>query len=314
MVIEYRTKNFARKRFDRVQPAHKDAVLREMANQKKNLAEKFHEREILRRDIAKLREKINAPLINLLSADEKTINALNEQMNKMRIKRTLPKREPSEVPRRKRVPFGFGTSGECPDFLVRNPWDFEWRYANILGKPNIDLVADKSSGHMVLSAYSEFGAFADASAASVGTMLGFFFSPSPDKSGQLFLWGDPVFSYGWYIMVDWFKSASSAAWVGIQVDSYTLDNKFDRTIVDNRTSLWYHDITYGWSSISDGGNSDGYFAADLDVDIDHWYAVWVTFEAIITADSTASYFTAWADSGAGLSCTFPWVVGQFCPD
>jgi hypothetical protein len=151
MVIEYRTKNFAGKRFDRVQPVPEDVVLREMANQKKNLAEKFFEREKLRRDIARLREKINAPLIDLLNTDENIIRALNERMNKLLGQRTLPKRVPPEIQGRKRIPFGFEPpqqGDECLDFLARNPWDYEWKYANILGNPNISLVADKSSGNI----------------------------------------------------------------------------------------------------------------------------------------------------------------------
>lgn len=295
-----------------------DIVHREMDKQKEAKEKRLHDRETLNRDIANIRGSINATLYDLMKQDECRFNVLNEGINKLRDQRKLLKKpEISEIPKKKQIsPFEFRHIQEddrngCLDFLFSNPWDFEYRYAFTLGNINIhSVIADKPSGHMQVSASNDIEFFSDRSAATVGAMLGSSFSPSPHKSGQLWLFGDPLYSYGWRVSVSWFNMAAVRALVGIQVDRYTLDNVFDQTVVNNTKELWSY-TAFTWSDVSNYSDSDASFTAFLDVDSNHRYVVWVKFEIEIQADGSGPFF--WADASAYVNCVFPWIEGRFCP-
>jgi hypothetical protein len=287
-----------------------------MDKQKEANEKRFHDRATLNRDISEIRGSINASLYNLLKQDECRVDALNDRIKNLQDQRKLFKKpEISEVPKRKHIPpfelsrihndLGVG----CDDFLLSDPWDFEYRYAFSSGDVTLDVIADKPTGHMEVSAKNDIEFISGVSAARVGSMLGSSFSPSP-HDGLLLLRGDPFYFYDWQVNVSWFNMASVYALAAIQVDRYTMDNVFDQTVVNNTTMLWSY-TAFTWSLVRDSSDSDAYLITSLDVDSNHRYVVWVKFEVGIETDGSGPFW--WADASAFVNCKFAWLEGGFCP-
>jgi hypothetical protein len=150
-----------------------------MDKQKEANEKGFHERATLNRDISEIRGSINASLYNLLKQDECRVDALNDRIKKLQDQRKLFKKpEILEVPKRKHIPpfelsrihndLGVG----CDDFLLSDPWDFEYRYAFTSGDVTLDVIADKPTGHMEVLAKNDIEFISGVSAARVGSCLG----------------------------------------------------------------------------------------------------------------------------------------------
>jgi hypothetical protein len=183
-------------------------------------------------------------------------------------------------------------------------WSWTWEAGN--GGPAANTAsADSDNGTWSVS---DWTSFSDSSNASARAAVGVFFRP-PTENGILQVWSGPALNYDWG---DWcvLDGAGSDGWLGLYIGEYAVEGGgFVSAPVDQQISLW-SDNSW-WAGVGEQeGSSSGYpLFAELEVDNDHFYEIWVW-------GGTDVYAAGWGNpfwgSGAGgdLSATVPSITWE----
>ena len=130
----------------------------------------------------------------------------------------------------------------------------------------------------------------------------------PTDTGFLQVWSNPALNDDWG---DWCSTdgAGSDGWVGLYIGEYVVDGGgFVGAPVDQQISLW-SDSSW-WSGVgSQEGSSSGYpLFAQLNVDNDHFYEIWVWGGTDVYG---AGWSTFWGSAAGGdLSASVPSITWE----
>lgn len=176
------------------------------------------------------------------------------------------------------------------------PYNWSWTWNAGTGGPDINAAsADNQNGTWNVS---DWASFSDSSNASARAAVGVFFRP-PTDTGILRVWANPALNYDWG---DWctLDGAGSDGWVGLYIGEYDADGGgFVAAPVDQQASLWSDNSWWAGVGAQEGTNSGYPLFAELDVDSDHFYEIWVW-------GGTDVYAAGWgtfSGSGAGGDLT-----------
>jgi hypothetical protein len=182
-------------------------------------------------------------------------------------------------------------------------WSWTWEAGN--GGPEINTAsADSANGTWSVSNWTSFD---NSSNASSRAAVGIFFRP-PTENGILQVWSSPALNYDWG---DWcvFDGAGSDGWLGLYVGEYAVDGGgFVSAPVDQQINLWSDNSWWSGVGSQQGSNSGYPLSAQLQVDSDHFYEIWVW-------GGTDVYGAGWgtfSGSGAGgdLSARIPSITWE----
>jgi hypothetical protein len=182
-------------------------------------------------------------------------------------------------------------------------WSWTWHAGN--GGPDINSAsADNQHGTWNVSDWASFN---DSSSASARGAVGIFFRP-PTETGILRVWANPGLNYDWG---DWcnLDGAGSDGWVGLYIGEYDADGGgFAGAPVDQEINLW-SDSSW-WSGVgSQQGSNSGYpLSAQLYVDSDHFYEIWVWGGTDVYAAGWGGLFGSGA--GGDLSASVPSITWE----
>jgi hypothetical protein len=182
-------------------------------------------------------------------------------------------------------------------------WSWTWKAGN--GGPEVNSAsADSRNGTWGVSDWTSQN---DSSNASARAAVGVFFRP-PTDTGFLQVWSNPALNDDWG---DWCSTdgAGSDGWVGLYIGEYVVDGGgFVGAPVDQQISLW-SDSSW-WSGVgSQEGSSSGYpLFAQLNVDNDHFYEIWVWGGTDVYG---AGWSTFWGSAAGGdLSASVPSITWE----
>lgn len=182
------------------------------------------------------------------------------------------------------------------------PFNYQWTWQAETGGAGVSASADRASGKMRFNTHSNSNHY---SKASVRTALGIFFRPVTEN-GILRLTSRPSFNYNWWDYCT-LASAHSDGFIGMYVGRYNQSGGFDRTIVDQKRSLW-SDSSW-WSGGSGRGSNSGFpLSAQFNVDRSHWYALWIWCGGNISAEGFHTFHGS--GSGAVMSVAVPSITWQ----
>jgi hypothetical protein len=137
--------------------------------------------------------------------------------------------------------------------------------------------------------------------------VGIFFSP-PTSNGILRIWSNPSYLYegDTIAVLDW---AYSDGWIGLYVGEFDLSGGFVASAIDQQTTLWSID---SWlQTVDQPGTSSGFpLFAELNVDNDHFYEIWVWCGVDSSAAGMGTFWGSGADSF--LSITVPSITWELC--
>ena len=108
---------------------------------------------------------------------------------------------------------------------------------------------------------------------SARAAVGIFFSSPSECVSNFSFWASPSLGFSWeeYCTL---SSAHSDGFIGLFAASYDWGGNFTATLVDQMFSLWSNNSW--WNDANGKGGSEGFsLSANLLVDPDHWYALWV---------------------------------------
>jgi hypothetical protein len=150
------------------------------------------------------------------------------------------------------------------------PYDYQWTWSATTAGATIQALSADSSKGAVLFTKASFDA--DPASVSARGAVGIFFRPVV-TNGILRISSNPSFSYMWDTFC-WHSSTHSDGFVGLYVGSYTLAGGFDGARIDQKSYLWSDDSW--WYGTSGQGTNSGFpVSAQLNVDSNHYYAIWV---------------------------------------
>jgi hypothetical protein len=183
-------------------------------------------------------------------------------------------------------------------------WSWTWNAGN--GQPATNSAsADNQNGTWSVSDWTNFND--NSSNASARAAVGAFFRP-PTDTGILQVWSNPALNDDWG---DWcvLDGAGSDGWIGLYIGEYVVDGGgFVGAPVDQQVSLWSDSSWWNGVGAQQGSNSGYPLFAQLNVDNDHFYEIWVW-------GGTDVYGAGWgtfSGSGAGgdLSASVPSITWE----
>lgn len=297
-----RAKNFPRERLYRGEVAPEDIVLRVMAGQEKELTKRFHDELERRRELSRLKKKISAPLINLLNQDKNAANSTKELIEVLG-RRKIPTQKPLEVPKREMVIID-EDNWNYGHFMVP-PYDYQFNYVYMDGNPNAYFNYSNQDGtYGMKDETTKFQIDGGESSILSIQSLGNYFSPK--LSGQLMISIFPTIDYFWFVEDAWFGSASNWATLGIQVDRYNWNGEFESTVVNIQDNLWFETANFDiFAENEDSKTINKYLYAYLNVDIEHWYVIWVNISNSIFGSGTSGL--TYGGAGTYIGAALPWI-------
>jgi hypothetical protein len=222
-------------------------------------------------------------------------NLRHEQERGVRRKTTPPKA------RRARARMFTGSLGAT--LVPPYNWSWTWNAGN--GGPDINSAsADNENGTWSVSDWASFN---DSSNASARAAVGVFFRP-PTDTGILRVWANPALNFDWG---DWcvLDGAGSDGWVGLYVGEYDVDGGgFVASPVDQQASLWSDNSWWAGVGEQEGSNSGYPLFAELDVDSDHFYEIWVWGGTDVYAAGWGTF--SGSGSGGDLAATVPSITWE----
>ncbi len=178
---------------------------------------------------------------------------------------------------------------------------FNWTWDNLSGTGSATVQSNASNKSMS----SDTGAGAGSGAAEARAGLGIFFSPadvSQAPNGVLNISGTPAFSFFWVDAAQ-FSWAATSAWIGLLVRKFDLNGNDAGTPVDQRLSLWNDSISFAGSNSNQGSTTGFPLSAQISVDTDHQYNIWVWCSTQCSSGDAS--FISTGDALGQLNVTVP---------
>jgi hypothetical protein len=186
------------------------------------------------------------------------------------------------------------------------PYDWSWTWEAGNGSPEMNSAsADSQNGTWGVSDWASFN---DSSNASARAAVGVFFRP-PTEIGILRIWASPALNYDWG---DWcvLDGAGSDGWVGLYIGEYDVGGGgFVTAPVDQQASLWSDNSWWSGVGGQQGSNSGYPLFAELNVDNDHFYEIWVWGGTDVYAAGWGGLFSG-SGAGGDLAATIPSITWE----
>jgi hypothetical protein len=188
---------------------------------------------------------------------------------------------------------------------VTPPYNWSWTWEAGSGDPAINTAAaDAANGTWSVSDWTSLN---NSSSASSRAAVGIFFRP-PTENGILQVWSNPALNYFWG---DWcfLDSAGSDGWLGFYIGEYAVEGGgFVTAPVDQQITLWSDNSFWSGVGQQEGSTSGFPLFAQLEVDNDHWYAIWVWGGVDVYGAGWGGLFGSGA--GGDLSASVPSITWE----
>jgi hypothetical protein len=250
------------------------------------------------------RAQINARMLRgLMSVTETSTDERSDVLRAQREENERAARRETALPpaRKARARVFAGSIGA----ILTPPYNWAWTWEAGNGDPETNTAsANNDDGSWSVGDWASFN---DSSNASARAAVGVFFRP-PTENGILQVWSNPALNYDWG---DWcnLDGAGSDGWIGLYIGEYAADGGgFVAAPVDQQVSLW-SDSSW-WSGVgAQEGSTSGYpLFAQLDVDNDHFYEIWVWGGTDVYAAGWGGLFGSGA--GGNLSAAVPSITWE----
>jgi hypothetical protein len=183
-------------------------------------------------------------------------------------------------------------------------WSWTWEAGN--GGPDTNTAsADNDNGTWSVSDWASFN---DSSNASARAAVGVFFRP-PTENGILQVWSGPALNYDWG---DWcvLDGAGSDGWLGLYIGEYAVKGGgFTSAPVDQQINLWSDNSWWAGVGAQEGSSSGYPLFAQLEVDNDHYYEIWVWGGTDVYAAGWGGLFSG-SGAGGDLSAAVPSITWE----
>ncbi|MBC7911943.1 MAG: hypothetical protein H7Y30_15655 [Pyrinomonadaceae bacterium] len=252
----------------------------------------FREQEAREREIAKQYAPLNAALRDTLGKDERVAETVRglRSLAKRHSGEKLP--EPKVEPVEPREFLGSIGATVVPPFPAQYPWKAT------KGDPYVYTLPNGAAGTLQFNLGSNPDYY---SSASAFVEIGFHLRPV--TNGTLKLTSGPSFNYSWSTYCA-FAPAHSDGWIGLRVDRYNLTSgALEGTPIAQKNYLWNHDY-YWYGAVDSGSNSNYRLAAQLTVDTNHIYGIWVWCGGRIAAEGYHTVYTSSANSTMKVAVPF----------
>lgn len=185
------------------------------------------------------------------------------------------------------------------------PYNWPWTWTAGNGTPAaLSATASQASGAIGLSAWTSFNNGSNAAARGA---VGIFFRP-PTSEGFLRLWSNPAINFDWGTWCV-FDGAHSDGFIGFYVGEYDLSGGFVGAPIDQTIQLWSDDSWWAGVGFQTGSNSGFPLFAQLVVDSNHFYEIWVWCGVYVSAAGWGSPFWG-SGAGADLSVAVPSITWE----
>ena len=239
-----------------------DVVLKGMAGLEQELSKRHNEQESQRATRRQYIQQGIKPLLDMIGKDQGAIQGVQGLSSLQQTSRKML--TPPVVPRESSRLFLLGGATVAP------PYNYQWTWDVISGTPPRESVtANSASGQMHFVVDTDHD---KSSAGSTAAAVGIYFSPFIER-GNLLISANPTFSSGWATWC-FFNSAHSDGWIGLYVGSYDLSGGFAGAPVSLQFSLWSENVFFP-DGPGNGGVGTMPLRANLSVDSNHYYAIWV---------------------------------------
>jgi len=271
-------------------------VLAGMKDLENELDQSF-KRDQQNRELAARQTKIlQRSLLSAIGGDAGNTEVM-KQLKELSSKRGKMKPKPAEMARdEQRIFTGSIGATQVP------PFDYKWTWHASTGTVDTLNKAANVNGNMSfdIQVYSAEGT------CSARTAVGIFFRPMT-KKGILKIWANPAINYQWSDLCNW-DSAHSDGFLGLYVGRYDLSGGFVSAPVNQKISLW--DDSSWWYGQYDMGSNSGFpLFSQLNVDSNHWYALWVWCGGHIEAAGLEGAVFG-SNAGATLSVAVPSITWE----
>lgn len=273
-------------------------VRRGMADLERELTQRFHTREAVRREHLAAVAKIHGPMRKLLRQNSelaggvKALRGLQASYSRKKIVM------PSVAKFRERI-----FTGSIGATIVP-PYNYQWSWQATANSPDTATSsADQNAGQMSFSAWTNFD---HGSSASVRAALGIYFQPQTEN-GILHLTSASALNFGWGDWCD-LDGAHTDGWIGLIVGCYNLSGGLDGWSIDQMINLWSDDSWWSGTGWQTGSNSGYPLDAWFSVDSSHWYAMWIWCGGDVSADGWHAFWGSGA--GATMSVAVPAITWE----
>jgi hypothetical protein len=211
--------------------------------------------------------------------------------------RTLP--PPSARPDAQRI------FTACVGATVVPPYNWPWTWDATSGSPTVSATADEKAGTISLSTWTDLN---NSSSASAAGAVGIFFRPFT-TNGILRLSSNPALNFDWG---DWcaFDGAHSDGWIGLFIGEFDLSGTEVSVPIDQQITLWSDDSWWQGVGFQQGSNSGFPLSAQLNVDSNHFYEIWVWCGVDVSAAGWGTF--SGSGAGADLSVSIPSITWELC--
>lgn len=273
-----------------------DSLNRATRAKEQELEEVFKKQASQREMLSAVEQQLTKPLLVLIDQDQEARAKLQELRDDSQ--KYLPRvRAPKVLREYQRI-------SAAPTGMTKvPPFDYARAIPTSKGECDIQSDADKESGDISFTIRTKNSQYGDA---SIYVEVGIQFSPI--TNGSLHIWANPGLNYAWQSNCNLLHS-ESYGWIGLHVESFDVAGGLVGSPVDQKISLWGN----ACHSFGPGPQNGSYAAyplsANLPVDTDHNYILWVRAQAHIEADGSG-LFGSNSSALAEMALTVPSITWE----